>query len=94
MLVIAAASPLHYLILLTSTEILPILFGRIVIPRTVAQELQHPQIPAVVQSWMATPPAWLDIQDVGTAPDASLAYLDAGERDAITLVQLCRPTCS
>src|SRR2546428_7124623 len=87
MLVIAAASPLHYLILLTSTEILPVLFGRIVIPRTVAQELQHPQTPAVVRAWMATPPAWLDIQDVGTAPDASLAHLDAGERDAITFVQ-------
>ena len=42
MLVIADASPLHYLILLESTNILPVLFGRIVIPRAVAAELQHP----------------------------------------------------
>jgi predicted nucleic acid-binding protein len=87
MLVIADASPLHYLILLTSTEILPVLFGHIVIPRTVAQKLQHPQTPAMVRAWMATPPAWLDIKDVDAAPDVSLAHLDAGERDTITLAQ-------
>jgi len=57
MLVIADASPLHYLILLESTDILPVLFGRIVIPRAVAEELQHRQTPAVVRVWMATPPA-------------------------------------
>jgi len=68
MLVIADASPLHYLVLIASTDILPALFDRIVIPRAVAAELQHPQTPAVVRAWMATPPAWLDIQDVGPAP--------------------------
>jgi predicted nucleic acid-binding protein len=36
---------------------------------------------------MATTPAWLDIQDVGTAPDASLSPLDRGEQEAITLAQ-------
>jgi predicted nucleic acid-binding protein len=87
MLVIADASPLHYLVLITSTDILPVLFGRIVIPQAVAAELQHPQTPAVVRVLMATPPAWLDIQAVSTAPDANLAHLDAGEREAIMLAQ-------
>jgi predicted nucleic acid-binding protein len=87
MLVIADTSPLHYLILLESTDILPILFGRIVIPRAVAAELQQPQTPAVVRSWMATPPTWLDIQDVGTVSDASLSRLDPGEQEAIMLAQ-------
>jgi len=68
MLVIADASPLHYLILLESSDILPALFGRIVIPRAVAVELQHRHAPAVVRVWMAAPPMWLDIQDVSTAP--------------------------
>jgi predicted nucleic acid-binding protein len=36
---------------------------------------------------MATPPVWLDIKDVGAAPDASLVHFDAGERDTITLAQ-------
>jgi predicted nucleic acid-binding protein len=87
MLVIADASPLHYLILMASTDILPALFGRLVIPRGVAAELQHPQTHAVVRVWMATSPAWLDIQDMGTAPDASLSHLDRGEQEAITLAQ-------
>jgi len=87
MLVIADASPLHYLILIASTDILPALFDRIVIPRAVAAELQHPQTPTAVRVWMATTPAWLDIQDVGTAPDASLSHLDRGEQEAITLAQ-------
>jgi predicted nucleic acid-binding protein len=87
MLVIADASPLHYLILIASTDILPALFDRIVIPRAVAAELQHPQAPAVVRVWMATSPAWLDMQDVGTAPDGSLSHLDRGEREAIALAE-------
>jgi predicted nucleic acid-binding protein len=87
MLVIADASPLHYLILLESTDILNVLFDRIVMPQAVAAELQHPQTPAVVRVWMATPPAWLYIQDVGTAPDASLSHLDRGEQEVITLAQ-------
>ena len=87
MLVIADASPLHYLILLESTDVLSVLFGRIVIPRAVAAELQHPQTPAVVRVWMATPPTWLDIQNVGTVSDASLSRLVPGEQEAITLAQ-------
>jgi predicted nucleic acid-binding protein len=77
----------HYLILIASTDILPTLFDRVVIPRAVAIELQHPQTPAVVRVWMATSPAWLDIRDVGTAPDVSIAHLDRGEQEAITLAQ-------
>ena len=87
MLVIADASPLHYLVLIAATDILPLLFGRVVVPRVVAQELQHPQTPALVHLWMAAPPAWLDIHKVDTIPDASLAHLDPGEQAAVTLAQ-------
>jgi predicted nucleic acid-binding protein len=87
MLVIADASPLHYLILLESTDILPVLFGRIVIPRAVAEELQHRQTPTVVRVWMVTPPAWLSIQDVSTASEGNLAHLDPGEQEVIRLAQ-------
>jgi predicted nucleic acid-binding protein len=75
------------LILIASTDILPALFGGIVIPRTVAEELQHPRTPTAVRVWMAAPPPWLDIQDVRVAPDATLAHLGSGERDAIALAQ-------
>ena len=87
MLVIADASPLHYLVLIAAPDILPLLFGRVVVPRVVAQELQHPQTPTLVRLWMAAPPAWLDIHEMDTTPDASLAHLDPGEQAAITLAQ-------
>jgi predicted nucleic acid-binding protein len=87
MLVIADASPLHYLILIEASDILPALFGRILIPQTVAEELQHAQTPAAVRLWVATPPAWLEIRDVGAVRDTTLSRLDPGERDAIALAQ-------
>jgi predicted nucleic acid-binding protein len=36
---------------------------------------------------MANPPAWLEIRQTTTIADTALAELDAGERDAILLVQ-------
>jgi hypothetical protein len=36
---------------------------------------------------MANPPAWLEIRQTTSRADADLAALDAGERDAILLVQ-------
>lgn len=86
MRVIADASPLHYLVLIEATSILPTLFGRILIPQAVAEELQHPKTPPPVQVWLASPPAWLETYRVDAA-DTTLAHLDAGEREAIMLSQ-------
>jgi predicted nucleic acid-binding protein len=86
MRVIADASPLHYLVLIEAISILPALFGSILIPQAVAEELQHPKTPPPVRVWLASPPAWLEIHRVG-ASDATLAHLDAGEREAVMLSQ-------
>ena len=45
MIVVADTSPLHYLILIGETELLPILFGEIAIAEAVARELLHPKRP-------------------------------------------------
>jgi len=86
MLVVADASPLHYLVLIAAPDFLPLLFGRVVVPRVVAQELQHPQTPALVRLWMAAPLGWISTR-WATTRDASLAHLDPGEQAAITLAQ-------
>jgi len=49
-----------------------------------AQTLASPE---VVQAWIAQPPSWLDIVAPTKSPDAGLARLDAGERDAILLAE-------
>ena len=87
MLVIADTSPLHYLVLIEQTDILPSLFGHVIIPPVVAEELQRPRTPTPVRAWMASPPAWLEMR----APQQPLVMttmrLGAGEREALSLAQ-------
>ena len=87
MLVVADNTPLRYLILLGYVDILPALYGRMLIPQAVVQELQHPHTPVLVRSWMANVPSWLEVVQAVGGADAALAELDAGERDAILLAQ-------
>jgi predicted nucleic acid-binding protein len=61
MRVISNSSPLHYLVLIDHTAILPTLFGRLLIPPAVVEELQHACTPASVRAWMSSPPAWLEV---------------------------------
>jgi predicted nucleic acid-binding protein len=86
MRVITDNTPLRYLILLGYVDILPALYGRVIMPAAVVTELQHPKTPAVVRAWMAHLPAWVEIRQTTTRADAALAVLDAGERDAILLM--------
>ena len=50
MVVIADASPLPYLVEIDCHDILPQLFGRVLIPVAVAQELQHGRTPENVRT--------------------------------------------
>jgi predicted nucleic acid-binding protein len=83
MIVVSDTSPLNYLILLGHTGILPVLFGRVLIPPGVATELAHPGAPGTVRGWIERPPPWLEV----TAPmvvDPKIR-LGRGEREAICL---------
>jgi predicted nucleic acid-binding protein len=84
-IVVADASPIHYLVLIEQIELLRALYRYVLIPDTVARELQHPRTPAQVVDWVACPPAWLRIETVEGPTDAALDVLDPGERDAIRL---------
>lgn len=87
MLVVSDNSPVRYLRVLACDHVLPVLFGRILLPRAVLRELQHPHTPAVVRTWMAEPSTWLEIHPIVGPPDAGLARLEAGEQEAIVLAQ-------
>src|SRR5580700_3504823 len=41
--------------------------------------------PQLVRSWVDHLPIWLEVRSPLAVPDSSLARLDAGERDAITI---------
>jgi predicted nucleic acid-binding protein len=82
-LVIADTSPINYLILIGQIELLPRIFERVILPSAVQIELSNPVAPPLVQSWIATPPAWLEV--VGTEGLEPVAGLHEGEAAAIAL---------
>ena len=84
MLVVSDAGPLHYLTLIRHVDKLPLLYGAVAIPESVASELSHANTPSPVRALMAARPPWLTIHPVpGTAID--LNALGRGERNAILL---------
>jgi predicted nucleic acid-binding protein len=85
MIVVSDTSPLNYLVLIESEEVLPKLFGRILIPRAVHDELRSPAGPERIKRFLATEPSWLEIHPSPDADDDGVRDLDAGEREAISL---------
>jgi predicted nucleic acid-binding protein len=61
------------------------LYGTVVIPRAVRDELLRPSAREMVRGWIGQLPAWLEVHTPANAPDALLVNLDPGERDAILL---------
>lgn len=94
MLVVADTTPLHYLILIDTVNVLPALFERVCIPDIVVEEMSRESAPGAVRSWIATPPPWLEIRTVedkaGKLPPA-LSSLDPGESAALALALALRP---
>jgi predicted nucleic acid-binding protein len=69
--------------LLGNADLLPVLFGEVVIPRSVLDELAHPHSPEEVRQWISAPPPWARVL-AATNIDRALP-LGAGEREAIAL---------
>ncbi len=84
MAVVSNTSPLNYLILTGYDHLLPELFGSVVLPEAVANELRSDLAPPVVRQWMSSLPAWISVSSVPTLP-ADLRSLDQGEAEAIAL---------
>ena len=87
MIVVSDTTPLNYLILIGQTDLLPRLYGRVIVPTTVVRELQHLRAPAPVRAWIGSAPAWLEIRDVDIAEESG-TLLDAGELAALALAEL------
>jgi len=72
MRVITDTSPLQYVVLIEHTVLLPSLFGRVLIPPAIAEELQHPHTPTSIRVWMSSPSAWLEVRTPRQPPEARL----------------------
>jgi predicted nucleic acid-binding protein len=85
---VSDSSPLHYLILVGEVDLLHLLFGNIVIPLSVQQELECPAAPLAVREWFGKLPSWAGVR-AAVAVDESLP-LGKGEREAICLARELR----
>ncbi|MFQ4146956.1 DUF3368 domain-containing protein [Chlorogloeopsis sp. ULAP02] len=87
MIVVSDTSPICYLLLINRIDVLKILYGVVIIPQTVADELIAPESPPVVKRWMAQSPDWLQVQPLENPENVELGRLDPGEREAILLAE-------
>ena len=85
MIVVSDTSPLCYLLLIDLIEVLPQLFGRVIIPEKVRDELLSPTAPQVVRKWISQPPDWLEVQIILDRINPAVNQFDLGEQEAITL---------
>jgi len=88
---VADTSPLRYLVLIGTIEVLPRLFESVVVPEVVHAELRHVRAPSAVRAWAEAAPSWLVTVSTPSVEDADLRLLDAGERAAIALAMTMQP---
>lgn len=81
--VVADTTPLNYLIVIDRAEILASLFGEVLIPQAVLDELSHPKAPMAVSRWLENKPHWLRITPVLRLDETM--QLGKGENEAISL---------
>jgi predicted nucleic acid-binding protein len=86
--VVADTSPVLYLHLIGTIEVLPALFNEVHLPFAVYDELCHPAAPQSIRSWALSKPDWLSIASATLPEDLDTASLDDGERAAIALAEL------
>lgn len=84
-MVVSDTSPLNYLVLVDHINLLPQLYGQVLIPESVLMELSATETPQLVRNWAANLPDWIEVSPVTPIDDTGLTRLHAGERDAISL---------
>jgi uncharacterized protein len=84
-LIVSDASPIHYLALIGEVHVLHSLYGHIIIPQKVFDELVQPNTPQAVKLFASSLPSWVEIRTISTSIPSSLSHLDRGEQESITL---------
>jgi len=85
MIVVSDTTPINYLVLIGEIDILPMLFGKVILPESVWKELNDMDSPDAVLDWVEDLPGWIDIQ-AAKSIDTTI-NLDRGEQEAISLAK-------
>jgi predicted nucleic acid-binding protein len=98
-IVVSDTSPIIYLVLIGREEMVPQLYGKVVVPEVGRRELVHPKGPEVVREQISNSPSWMKVEAAesdagglrrdeeqrGEKQQGDLQDLDPGERGAILL---------
>lgn len=91
MIVVADTSPLNYLVLISEVDLLQRMYGSVVVPTAVRDELMAPGTPSRVRAWAGVLPEWVVVRTVEVPANTDLGALDAGEAEAIVLAEAMKP---
>lgn len=80
-LVVADTTPVNYLVLCEVIDVLQPIYGQVVLPSAVLQELNHERTPQRVRAWVNALPEWVAVKT--PAHPSPHANLGPGEREAI-----------
>jgi predicted nucleic acid-binding protein len=83
MIVVSDTSPINYLVWIGEIDVLHQLYGSVILPRAVQQELTQPEAPETVRLFAQQPPAWIEVR--ADAALLALTGLGPGETEAISL---------
>jgi hypothetical protein len=56
LIIVADTTPIHYLILIGEAEVLKEMFGRVIVPQAVVDELTRDRTPQTVRDWIDSQP--------------------------------------
>jgi len=87
MIVIADSGPLRYLVVIEQVHLLPLLYGSIVVPPSVVNELTQTATPQTVRVWMDDLPEWVAVKFPQKPMPIFPSVLGSGEQEAIALAQ-------
>lgn len=85
MIIVSDTTPLRYLIEIGEAQVLEALFGKVIIPEKVAEELQRPKTPQQIKDWMQARPVWLEVRKADLSLFSPQKKIDDGEREAFAL---------
>lgn len=85
MIVVSDTTPVNYLVLINQVHLLKELYGSLVLPQAVHEEMQREGTPEKVRAWAAQLPEWAEVRAAASIDSA--LKLGAGEREAIALAE-------
>ena len=85
MIVVADTSPINYIVQLGLLNEIQTIYGKVILPRAVFEELMHPNAPGQVRAWATRLPDWVEVKEPRLNDPKLPAHLGLGEREAINL---------